>query len=351
LIFVRFLTYDFFMTNALAVDIAEQPAALRRLVDHYRGAWTSLFRGIDHALPPLLTGMGASYHAASIATLNMQRYGLAAFSVEAIDLLNYSSMLLTASRPLIFVSQSGGSGEVIPVTDKLPDHTTLIAITNESSALAKRAKHVLPILAGSEALVATKTFVNSYAVLWMLSRQWIGAWDGSEFDTLAHLADVADQLLNADEIAAHWLDLFGRVDTFIFAGHGPHYWTARQAAMMAGEWSKVSVLSTSIGAFRHGLIESVTPRTGLILFTAPGATLASTLKLANELNAHQVPVLIVSAGQTYLRTADVPDQVITDEFLSPLLDTITAQRFIQRLAEQRGVEPGFRYISKVVTEL
>jgi fructoselysine-6-P-deglycase FrlB-like protein len=45
------------------------------------------------------------------------------------------------------------------------------------------------------------------------------------------------------------------------------------------------------------------------------------------------------------------DQSDVDEFLSPILDVVPAQLFVEALARERGVPPGFRYISKVIMKL
>ena len=47
----------------------------------------------------------------------------------------------------------------------------------------------------------------------------------------------------------------------------------------------------------------------------------------------------------------LPANHTLDEFLSPLLDIIPIQLYAGALARSLGIQPGFRYIHKVVTRL
>jgi hypothetical protein len=171
--------------------------------------------------------------------------------------------------------------------DRLDARKTLVSITNNpASELARRARWFLPIDAGDENLVASKTYVNPLAILWLLARQAAGLWDGGEYDTLQAIADRAEQILTAGrEIADRLADTFEPCSPLLFLGHGPHGVTARQAAMMMSEWAKLPALHAGIGAFRHGFIETVRPGFGVVIFAAPGCSWSSALELAGELES------------------------------------------------------------------
>jgi glutamine---fructose-6-phosphate transaminase (isomerizing) len=342
--------------NGFYLDIMDQPTSLRRLTDFYQ---SDQAEKLGSALPapqfPVLTGMGASFNAASIAALNLQSMGSPALAIEAADLLNYNMALLQRCSPLIYISQSGKSGEVIPILEACPPELPIVAVTNDlDSPLARRAKVTFPLLAGTEKYVATKTYLNSLATLWLLVRHW----QGQQID-LAPLHQVIGQsetiLPQNEAIAAQWLEKFANVEQLMFLGHGPHAITARHCAMMLSEWAKQSALAMSIGAFHHGTIEIVKPGLGAIIFTPPNndKTRTSALELAADLEQYGVRVLLVENGLT--RNLAEPNRADSnqgiDEILSPLLDVIPVQLFIEVLARQRGLEPGFRFISKIVTRL
>ena len=53
--------------------------------------------------------------------------------------------------------------------------------------------------------------------------------------------------------------LFVIDERLVFAGHGPHVSTARQAAMMLAERARVAAIGMGVGALRHGPIEIAQP--------------------------------------------------------------------------------------------
>jgi glutamine---fructose-6-phosphate transaminase (isomerizing) len=357
-------------------DIAQQPAALRAVIGYYQssaGAKRLAAAPIERA--PILTGMGASYHATLAIVPYFHSLGIPALAIEATDLLFYSQALLRDGRPLIFISQSGASAEVAALAEVLPAGTALLAITNDAeSVLAQRAQLVLPTLAGKESGVATKTYLNCLAVLWLLARRWGGARPDGEAALLEQVAAEIERLVaNSDATAARWLDTFGGIPTpalprdtlgnrgvagdggaserLVFAGHGPHVSTARQAAMMLAERARVAAISLGVGALRHGPIEIAQPDVGAVIFASPGRSSDSALALAGDLAGYGARVLIVEYGRT--RSLDEAAAAVSgiDEFLAPLLDVIPAQIFADALARKLGVGPGFRYIGKVVTRL
>jgi glucosamine--fructose-6-phosphate aminotransferase (isomerizing) len=338
------------LVSHLQHDITQQPEALRSLIAFYdRGELMARLAGLPAEQAPILTGMGASFHAALAMVPYFHSLNVPAVAVEATDLFYYSRALLQERRPLVFISQSGKSAEVAAIIEDLPAPALLLAVTNDAeSLLARRTQVVLPTLAGAESGVATKTYLNCLAVLWLLARRWAGALDDGDCRTLTAIADAIERLLaDAEAIAARWLGVLGSAESIVFAGHGPHAATARQAALMLAERARVAAIGTSIGAFRHGPIEIAQPGLGVVLFGPPGSSGDSAGALAAELDSYGARVLIVENGRTrgIAEASDTAQSI--DEFLSPMLDVIPAQIFADALARRLGVGPGFRYIGKV----
>jgi glucosamine--fructose-6-phosphate aminotransferase (isomerizing) len=340
------------VVNRLYQDIAQQPRAIRDLIAFYTAdIGAAQLASLPSRGPLLLTGMGASFHAAQAIIPSFTSLNIPAVAIEATELLYYNRALLHEHAALVFVSQSGASAEVAAILAELPAEHTLLAVTNDTqSLLARHAQVVLPIVAGVESGVATKTYLNSLAVLWLLARRW-GAWSGDELQTLSRIADAIELLLtDATQIAARWLEALGDARQIIFVGHGPHAATARQSAMILAERARVAALGTSAGAFRHGPIEIAQPGVGVVVFAAPGRSSDSARALAAELQEYGARTLLVENGRT--RRLDEPaEPARVDEFLSPLLDVIPAQLFADALATRFGIAPEFRYISKVTTRL
>lgn len=339
--------------SQLIDDIRRQPALLRELASFYGdGAGAELLAAVRPARAPLLTGMGASFHAALIAATQLQAGGVCARAVEATELLFYGEALLRDAEQLVFVSQSGASAEVGPLTGRLGASAQLVAVTNVPESRLGRAAHtLLPVMAGpGEAFVATRTYSCSLAVLWLLAARLRGA--NPDAAQLVVAADAIAMLLaDGERSVARWMAQLAEARTLVFLGHGPHAATARQAAMMLAEWARVPAIGTGSGAFRHGLIEVTEPGVGVVLFAAPGPAYASSCALAAELRDHGASVLIVEHGRARAVDERAPAPVVADEFLAPLLDIVSAQLFVDTLARARGAGTGFRHISKVVTQL
>jgi glucosamine--fructose-6-phosphate aminotransferase (isomerizing) len=284
-------------------------------------------------------------------TYHLYSLGVPALCMEATDLLHFGRPLLRTYPTLIFVSQSGASAEVPPIVASLPTETPLLAITNQpDSLLARRARIVLPIVAGIEEWVATKTYVNSIALLWILARKLSGGADGREWDTLRFLTDACDHLIAQETaITVRWLDSLEARDSLVFVGHGPDSVTARHTAMMFSEWCKLPAFGASAGTLRHGYIEQVKPGSAVVCFASNTTTFALMRDLAQELAGYGARVLIVNGGQ--VRALEEVPAFPVDPFLAPILDVIPAQLAVHALAQKLGIPPGFRYIAKVVSKL
>ncbi|MBK8021402.1 MAG: SIS domain-containing protein [Chloroflexi bacterium] len=327
-------------------EILEQPAALRDLIAHYQSTEDrAALERLERPRFVLLSGMGASFHAAQYGALLFGSIGIAATAVEASDLLNFDLAIPGAADLFIFISQSGSSGEIPPLLARLSPHLTVLGITNTpDSPLAQAAQSTLLQHAGPETTVATKTYINSLACLWLMAQRWSGRLDQA-YGQLEQVAEAATQRLEArDSITGAWFDAMAGCEQIAFVGHGPHVSTARQGAMMLAEWAKVRALWFSIGAFRHGFIEFVTPTTGFIAFGESGLTRVSTRAVLDEVGGYGARTLSVVGG-----LADTTAS--WDDFLAPMLDVIPAQLFAEAMARRLGVEPGFRYIQKVVRAL
>lgn len=328
-------------------ELLELPQALRSTAD-----WAA-DGGLAQAAPPsrpLLTGMGASFHAAWIGALMLRRVGIAANYEEASDVLLYSHALLEEIDLLVYLSQSGSSAEVQPMRALLPEPARWLALTNDlTSPLARHAGLALPLNAGQEQWIASKTFANTLALLWLLAQRWGGAPLEPALDTIRRLADRAAQIQQGAGAAVERLDgLFAAAQRVVFLGHGPHAATARQAAMTLSEWPKRAAYSHGIGAYRHGFIESAEEGSAVLLFSAPGPAHDSTLALGRELRSYGVQVLRIENGLLLELDAPPAAQPV-DEFLSPILDMLPLQLFAEADARRRLETPGFRYIQKVVT--
>jgi glucosamine--fructose-6-phosphate aminotransferase (isomerizing) len=230
----------------------------------------------------------------------------------------------------------------------------LVAVTNDpGSPLARAGRPALPLSAGQEQWIASKTYLNSLALLWLAVRRWGGAGGRAEdLDRLERLADLAGQRLAGAGTAAERLgEALDAADPLLFTGHGPHAFSARQAAMVLSEWPKRPALHAGLAAFRHGFIEATRPGMGAAIFASPGRTQASARRLAAELRESGARAALIAGGQVFSPDEPLPEPVEADEYLAPVLDILPVQVYADALAKTLGLQPGFRHIAKVVRKL
>jgi glutamine---fructose-6-phosphate transaminase (isomerizing) len=333
-------------------ELIQQPQALRDLVSYYQTDPDRLnMPGGEHQLL-VFSGMGASYHAGWIGAFYFNSLGIPALAIEASDLANYAAALRTKSATLIYISQSGSSGEITPLLQHLGDQSELLGITNTSdSLLTKKSKRVYHQVAGDEQLIASKTYINSVALLWLMARKAAGLDMSESFEQVINASHQAEHIIaSASENSERLISFYQAGDPLLFTGHGPHAVTARQASMASSEWAKIVSLYSGVGAFRHGFIETVRPGFGVIVFSTPGKTQESSLTLASDLSEMGARVLRIEQGRI-LEPGQPSTSTGLDEFLSPVLDILPIQFFADVLALRMNIPFGFRYISKVVRQL
>jgi glucosamine--fructose-6-phosphate aminotransferase (isomerizing) len=341
------------MMMTFYTEIIEQPASLRKLIHYYQQQFPSLLSSIPAPSDLILTGMGASLHASEVATYHLQSMGRRALAIEAVDLIRYGSAFLDGRYELLYISQSGQSAEVLPLLALAKSRKIFMAVTNDlNSPLANGAEYVLPLAVETEKLVATQTYANTLAVLWLLIRRWTGISQIGDFETILQLADFMEEILaNSEAITSHWLEQLRVVDLVVFTGFGVHSATARQSAQTVAEYAKVPVLGLSAGALKHGFIEMFGPNIGLVVFMAHDCNWEPACRLEREMQSYGVKTLIVQHGHSRPAQERMEAGVAFDEFLSPILDVIPVQLFAEALAAELGVPPGFRYLHKVVSYL
>src|SRR5690349_8488371 len=93
-------------------ELAGQPEALRRLAGHYASpAGRARLADVSTTAPELFVGMGASHHAGRLAAHALRQRGQSAAALEAAEVLFDPTGWLAQARDVVYVSQSGASGE------------------------------------------------------------------------------------------------------------------------------------------------------------------------------------------------------------------------------------------------
>lgn len=339
--------------GTFAEETAQIPARLRASVAHYRehrdilDAWAAKARAAGAVL---FAGMGTSEYAPALITRRLAAQGIAANVLDAGELLHYP---VPAPGLLVLVSQSGESIEPVKIARRHGDRDRLCAIVNnERSAIAKAASLVLPMCAGAETSITTKTYANTMAVLHLMAHTVESEGNlECEFERLVALADASDRPDSVEEIelAAR---LLADAANLHFIARGSAMVAARQAALTFMEGARISCAAFTGGAFRHGPMETVDAQHRCVVFLPGGATFGLLESMARELVRLGSRVVAITdqhavSGGSNMRVLRVPE---FGEDLFPLAAAKLQALLLDVLARERGLVAGeFRHGSKVTS--
>jgi glutamine---fructose-6-phosphate transaminase (isomerizing) len=332
-------------------EISEQPEAVRDLVAHYRGAgatslelWTKMAASIGRVV---FAGMGTSEFVAESVAAEMTWRGVDSTTIDAGELLHYRRPI---KGMLALISQSGESVETRKLAEREPSAAVLAGITNNpKSTIARAASIHLPICAGVEGAISTKTYVNQLALLHLMSKSLGAAAElESAFDDLSEVADAMPNYDSAGIQAA--ADLISDAQAIHFIARGPAMASARQAALTFMEGTHTYATAFAGGAFRHGPFEMIGDDHRCVFFIPGGRTFELLRSMAVEVaekGSHVVAITDqeIDLGSPNTRVLKVPS---FGEDVFPICAATTQELLLDAVASRRGVRAGeFRYGGKV----
>lgn len=330
-------------------DILSQPTALRAALDNYS---TSLLEKISLADFDriIISGMGSSYSAAYPAFIELSKQPVPVQPINAAELLHSLSGMIGTRSLLWLNSQSGRSAELVRLLEHVksaPPACLLTFVNDVSSPMAERADVCVPIYAGPEATVSTKTYVNMLAVNMLAAIQLCGGNLSSAIDEMRAAADAMETYLADWEARVQELDsLLGDFDQLFLIGRGPSMSAIWNGSLINKEAAKCTFESIHAADFRHGPLELVDQGFAAIILAEQDRTSALNRNLALE---------IISYGGKVIWVDSVPDPEIPTSLLSatspltrPLVEILPMQMLTLAMASRKSLEAGtFRHVSKV----
>ncbi len=343
------------MDNVFLEDVMKQHEAMEEAIKKYRG-YAEVFQKIAALKPDrvLFTGMGSSHFAAIPASIRLNQGGIVSNVYSASELLYYEWNLISSDTLLVLTSQSGESGEIVDILQKLPADRLVIGITNEpQSTLGRRADILLSMGVEPEVAVSSRTYLASLVLLNTFAALLLGE---SARDTL-------DRCQNAIEVLAAFLRDYAPVQkkaaeflehpsAVCYIGRGPAVGTAEASALFTREAAKYPALAFDSAEFRHGPYEMVDNRFRAIVFAPTGATFSLQVNLAGDIARHGGKILFVTNENVtfqsdhvlVIKHGDVP------ETYAPIVQILVAQLFANDMSLYQGYKPWvFRQSGKVTT--
>lgn len=338
----------------LLLDVRAQPEVLHRALGHMSGEIDALSSWIEKLRRReldqiVLTGMGGSYAALFPTHVKLTRSGIRSWAIETSELLYDYRELLTERTLLIAVSQSGRSVELVRLLDELSGRIPVIGVTNSvDSDLARASACVLPIHAGSETSVSTKTYTCSVAALALLTAALTGQSVEETATALHRGADYIAAMLPAwEERIAAVAAAIGSPSFLIFLGRGESRASALAGALIVKETAKLPTEGMVSGQFRHGPVEVLAPGVVVAIFAGAGIAREHHRRLAADLSEKGASVIWLGAPAEPGMVVPVEPPSIE---LAPLIEIVPAQLLAIELAARRGLKPGeFHHTQKVTT--
>ena len=342
--------------SRLLEDIRGQERSLAKVLAWQRGeglgALLEAGRRLRGARKIVVTGIGASLHAAFPLHYELVAKGFECSIVECGELLHYQERVCAGAAVLV-VSRSGESVEIVKLLGRLKgiaEHT--IGVTNEaSSALARGADVALMVGSLADEMVAVQSYTGTVAALLLLAGVVGGALEqrGEELDqVLAGISTLVEAQISG---ASEW-DSFFRVGSPVhFLGRGPSYASALEGALLFCETAKEPAVGLAAGSFRHGPVEIVDSNFRAIVFAWWGRTRELNLGLAGDLVRFGGTVRVVGPAGSDIGSLPFIEVPAVSEWIAPLMEIVPVQVAALRLAERKGLEIGkFRYAPQVTRD-
>jgi glucosamine--fructose-6-phosphate aminotransferase (isomerizing) len=301
--------------------------------------------GIVDQLPDfsyaLIAARGTSDYAAAYA-----KYAWAAIAGYPVALATPALHTLYNRPPrmdgalVVGISQSGQSPDIVAVVEeaKRQGRPTL-AITNDgASPLASAADHVIELHAGVErSVAATKTYTAQLTVMALLAT----ALSGSGQDQLQSLPEAVAATLRGAAGVAQRAERYRYMEQCVVVGRGYNLATAFELALKLKELTYVMSTAYSSADFRHGPIATVYDGLPVILVMPGGATFEDMRDLAQELQAREAELVIISEVESAqaLATTSLPLAASLPEWLSPIAAIVPGQLLALHLALAKGLDP------------
>lgn len=297
--------------------------------------------------------MGSSLFAAYPAQAYLTQMGIRALVWETAELLHHHMKILGPDTLLVVVSQSGETVEIVRLLEALPPKVNVLAVANvENSTLARRGKLLLPMMAGRQEAVSTKTYTCCVAVLMYLAFAIARKPLRPLTQALVHAIEAQEVVLDRhSEILPPTVEFFDLPHYVLLLSRGAELSTVYQGALMLKEVVRLGAEPMSAAQFRHGPIEMVSPEHRYVVFARQGKTGNLLLNLAHDIRKHGGRVLLLTdmpfrRDLTNIRWVKMETVQLG---LGTLVDSVYIQLLAHDLALRAGLEPGIFRIAENVT--
>ncbi len=317
------------MSDLIVGELREQPDVVARLAATAPDTLAPWVAQLKDDQPIVLLARGSSDNAARYGAylLAVRSARLTALALPSVVTLYRRDEMFTPATPLIAISQSGRSPDLIATLEAARRQgSPTLAITNDpDSPLAHSAGHVLDLGCGPElAVAATKSYTASLAALVSLTTA-LGATGHELLNTAAvpALRTAIDTEAPAEAVA-----LLRAHRRCIVIGRGYHLSTAHEAALKLQELTGILTQPLSPADLEHGPIAALDHEVPVIFVATQGPTLDHTRQIIERARRAGSPTIAITDVEHLGDEVDVTLQLPCDvpDWLSPLVAIVPLQQ-------------------------
>ncbi len=345
------------MNNVFLNDVIDQPTTMMRALNEYsKKDYMDVFKAVSKlsSSKVIFTGMGSSHYCSQGAVIELNQASITTRMESTSQILYYEQNAITEDTLQVLTSQSGESGEIVSLIEKLPRTQCVVGITNDpNSTLGRRANFLLPMQVASELAVSTRTYLSSLVLTNLLTHALLGKLDTSKYEKLQHAIEALSALLTEYKEISQCMEQFLGLPKFIcLIGRGYSRSSVECGALFIKETAKFPSIALDSGEFRHGPYEMIDRDFCAILFAPEGKSCDMQIRLAQDIAALGGKSVLVTNREldvNYNGIMTVRYNKVS-EALTPLIDIVVPQLFANYVALQRGFAPGvFRQSHKITT--
>jgi glucosamine--fructose-6-phosphate aminotransferase (isomerizing) len=298
-----------------------------------------------------IVACGTSYFSGLVGKFMFESIARLPTEVEYASEFRYYDPIVDEKTAVLSITQSGETADTLAASELAREKgATLWSIVNAIGSQAMRtADGYVAMQAGPEIGVAsTKAFtvslVDQFLMACMLG-QLRGTVDEARLKQLvgdlAHLPDLAGQVLDRNDEFEELANHFQKAEDFLFIGRGINYPIALEGALKLKEISYIHAEGYPAGEMKHGpiaLIDETMPVLAIVTQDSLYEKMVSQVEQAKARGG--VVIALATEGDEFIRTK--ADHVIyvpkTSSLLAPVVNVIPLQLLSYHIAVRRGCD-------------
>ena len=325
--------------NGFLQEVLTQGGLLKKAIAFYQGEGDSLITAIAEEFKEkkmnrvILSGMGSSLYAMDCIRSYFTQHGIPALSFSAHELSWYQFQQIDSQTLVIAISQSGNSAEVVELVEKAKGVTKVVGIyNNDGCKLQSMADFPLPIGAGREVSITSKTYEITMLILNILARKLTGELDPSFWKAAEDTADWCESWIqNWEEPSKEMYDFAQGIELFDLLANNASLATARQLSLAYREGLHNCTAVWECADYAHGQYHSSKMADKYLaqMFFPVFEDGTKEMKMFQFILDHGGKVMLYTSS-------DIPEQErvhvvkmpVLPESLMPLAESIAAETFL-----------------------